>query len=94
MRLVQTLLTEQQAAMIEQALKHLLRDAADGQVAFSSQAEEGAYLQLTGFWQKVVEHPEAFPPRGDMARTVKSIVRRAKGPAQPPSGRRKKRKGK
>jgi hypothetical protein len=88
-QLVQTLLTTDQTSKVAQLLNLALERHEMLGIEWSNETEENEYLQLAGFFQSVTEHPEQFRPMGEMARTVKSIVKRVKGPAQPPSGKRR-----
>lgn len=83
MQFVQALLTTDQTSKVEQALKLVTDRAEDLGIVWASENEENEYLQLAGFFQAVTEHPERFRPTGEHARTLRKMVRRVKGPAQP-----------
>lgn len=93
MQFVQTLLTTDQTSKVEQALKLVLDRADDLGIVWNDENEQNEYAQLAGFFQAVTENPTKFAPRGEMARTVKQIYRRVKGPAQPKSAAPKRSQG-
>jgi hypothetical protein len=83
---IQTLLTDEQALKIRYAIDVLLQDP---ERYVMTDEERTEYERLAVFWGHAVTNPSAFSPTGEMAQRVKTIVRRAKGPAQPPSRRNK-----
>lgn len=78
---VQTLLTDDQALIVTVALKAVIED----ENYVLSDDEQTNYQRLAVFFANVAQTPSAFAPKGELARTVKKIVRQAKGPAQPRS---------
>lgn len=65
----------------------LLRRAAS---TFAPEPEEqDDFEALEHFINTVAEHPSAFPVTGRMAKSIKTRLRRAKGDAQPPSRKNK-----
>lgn len=86
MQFIQTLVTDEQALQIRLAIDMVLQTP-DRFVL--SDEERTEYERLAVFWGHAASNPSAFSPTGEMAQRVKSIVRRAKGPAQPKSRRNK-----
>lgn len=77
MRFAQIVVTDEQAELISAALN----DAAGNEDLHEDDAKQIGRLQL--MFQDVTETPAKYPVTGKMAGTVRSIVRRAKGAAQP-----------
>src|SRR5579859_6179227 len=86
MQFVQTLITDEQALKIRLAIDMVLQDP---ERFVMTDEERQEYERLAVFYGHAVTNPSAFSPTGEMAQTVKKIVRRAKGPAQPKSLRNK-----
>lgn len=84
MQFVETLITDDQALKIRLALDLILQDP-DRYVMTDEERDE--YQRLAVFYGVVATDPSRFAPTGKNAQTVKSIVRRVKGPAQPQSRR-------
>lgn len=82
MQFAQVLLTDEQALMSATAIRLILED--EERYVLTDEERDG-FTKLAGFFGLVAERPTAFAPKGAMARSVKSIVRRAKGAAQPVS---------
>jgi septal ring factor EnvC (AmiA/AmiB activator) len=83
---VQTLITDEQALKIRLAIDMILQDP---ERFVMTDEERQEYERLAVFYGHAVTNPSAFSPTGEMAQTVKKLVRRAKGPAQPKSLRNK-----
>jgi hypothetical protein len=81
---VQLLLTDEQALYLNASVDLLL---ADTERFVMTDEERDNYQRLSVFFSEVVRNPAHFAPTGEMADTVKSIVRKLKGPAQPQSRR-------
>jgi hypothetical protein len=86
----QILLSDEQALMTRLALDLILNDPERYQMTDEERAD---YERLAVFFGTVAAEPSRFAPTGERARTVKSIVRRAKGPAQPASRRKPRSQG-
>lgn len=95
MRFVSVLLTDEQAELAaaalrdaESALREELTDEEHtGEQAANNErvAEDARFAgRLSMLFQDAAENPTKYAPTGKMAATVRGIVRRAKGPAQPP----------
>ena len=82
MQFAQILVTDDQALKTRLALDLILQDPERYEMTDEERAD---YERLAVFFGLVATNPSHFAPSGDMARTVKSIIRRAKGPAQPQS---------
>lgn len=104
MRFVQLLLTEDQAELAaaacrdaEQALAAESGDEWEAQTAAGDPVSQSFYDaqqlgRLALLFRHASESPLQYPPTGKMATTVRSVVRRAKGAAQPkPLNKRKQR---
>ena len=86
MQFVQTLITDEQALKIRLAIDLILQDP---ERFVMTDEERTEYERLAVFYGYAATNPSAFSPTGEMAQTVKTLVRRAKGPAQPKSLRNK-----
>lgn len=86
MQFVQTLITDEQALKIRLAIDLVLQDP---ERFVMTDEERTEYERLGTFYGYAAANPSAFAPTGEMAQTVKSIIRRTKGPAQPASRRNK-----
>ena len=86
MQFVQTLITDEQALKIRLAIDLILQDP---ERFVMTDEERTEYERLAVFYGYAATTPSAFSPTGEMAQTVKQIIRRAKGPAQPKSLRNK-----
>lgn len=84
MRIVQVGLTEDQAKLLLGAAQIAVDRAEDYSI---NPAEVEEFKRLEMFLTAVMLNPEAFPATGRLAKTVKTLTRRAKGPAQPQSRR-------
>lgn len=84
MRFVQPLLTDEQSLLTSLAIKLILEDE---ERFVLSEDERAQYEKLATFFGIVAQRPTQFAPTGQNASTVKSIVKRAKGPAQPQTRR-------
>lgn len=82
MQFAQVLVTDDQALKTRLALDLILQDPERYEMTDEERAD---YERLAVFFGLVATNPSHFAPTGEMARTVKSIIRRAKGPAQPQS---------
>src|SRR5690242_17354963 len=89
-RLVEVVLTEEQAGLLAAAADITLRshEAEDGLVTLNEQEELGM-KQLAVFFVTVASSPQHFPVTGRMAKTVKSRTRAAKGEAKQTSRKNK-----
>lgn len=77
--------TASQSALVAAALQELIYTIAedDGQMAKAERSGMlDAVVQLKVLFTDVAERPTAFPVRGQMARTLKTKLRRMKGPEQ------------
>ncbi|MDE2103114.1 MAG: hypothetical protein KGL39_38065 [Patescibacteria group bacterium] len=88
MQFVQTLITDEQALKVRLAIDLVLQDP---ERFVMTDEERTEYERLAVFYGHAASNPAAFSPTGEMAQTVKKLVRSAKGPAQP-SSRRNRRK--
>jgi len=86
MQLTQLLLADEQALKVRLAIDLVLQDP---ERFVMTDEERNEYERLAVFFGTVASDPSRFAPTGEMAQTVKSLVRRARGPAQPQSGRNK-----
>jgi hypothetical protein len=87
---VQLVLTDDQALLVRFALDQIINDPE----RFVMEDEERAdYERLAVFFGTAAAEPSRFPPTGAQASRVKSIVRRAKGPAQQLSRAKKRSQG-
>lgn len=86
MQFTQILLTDEQALKARLALDLVLEDP---ERFVMTDEERADFSRLAMFFGYVAANPSQFPPAGEMAQTVKTIVRRAKGASQPQSGRNK-----
>lgn len=84
MQFVQMLITDEQALKIRLAIDLVLQDP---ERFVMTDDERTEYERLAVFFGHAGVNPSAFSPTGEMAQTVKTLVRRAKGPAQPQSRR-------
>jgi hypothetical protein len=84
----QVLLSDEQALMTRLALDLILNDPERYEM---TDDERAAYERLAVFFGHIAADPSRFAPTGERAKTVKSLVRRAKGAAQPQSRRKPKR---
>lgn len=95
MRFVQLLLTDEQAEWTAAALRDAEKDLKAqldelGDDAEMWMADDAAMLgRLSMLFQDAAEQPSKYPPTGKRAATVRTIVRRAKGAAQPQSRKNK-----
>lgn len=89
MQYVQLVFTTDQVAELKDGLANVVVDA-------ETEPERLAALNLLQtFLGAALDHPEAFPVTGRMAESIKTRLRRLRGPAQPrPLNRRKKRQEK
>lgn len=96
MRFVQLLLTDEQAELTAAALRDAekaLKELAEEDVPEEHRSYVGENIaqigRLSMLFQDMSENPAKYTPTGEMARTVRSIVKRAKGRPQIPSLRKK-----
>lgn len=85
MQPVEILLTDELALKARLAIDSILAD--DNYVM--EDEEEADFKRLAVFLGQVATHPESFRPQGKNATRVRSLVRKAKGAAQPQSRRNK-----
>lgn len=86
MQFVQLLLTDDQASKLKVAVDLILEDP-ERYVMTEEETED--YQRLSVYFTAVAGSPAHFAPSGEMAKSVKRIMRRAKGPAKPQSRRNK-----
>lgn len=80
MQFAEIVVTDQQALMARLALDTMLADPE----RYAMEDEERAdFERLAVFLGQVAQSPGSFPVSGKNAARIRSIVRRAKGPAQP-----------
>lgn len=79
MRFAEIVITDQQAVMARYAIDALLAD----ENHITTEEERADFERLAVFLGQVATSPEAFPLQGKNATRIRSVVRRAKGPAQP-----------
>lgn len=84
MQFVETLITDEQALKIRLAVDLILQDP---ERFVMTDEERTEYERLAVFFGHAATNPSAFAPTGQQAQTVKTLVRRAKGPAQTQSRR-------
>lgn len=88
MQFAQIVVTDDQALKTRLAIDLILQDP---ERFVMTDEERADYERLAVFFTVVANEPSRFPPTGSAARSVKSMVRRAKGAAQPQSRRKPKR---
>lgn len=76
---VQVTLTTDHARMLHDALR----------VHAPEEDEQNEFLTLEHFFERVAENPGQFPVRGAMASSIKTRMRKLKGPREVPSGKNK-----
>ena len=84
MQFVELVISDEQALMTRLALDIILNDP---ERYVLSDEERQQYERLAVFFGTAAADPSRFPLSGRQAKTIKSIVRKAKGPAQPQSRR-------
>lgn len=79
MTYAQTVITDEQALLLTQAIGLALENSTAEQIG----EDEEALQSLAVFFADVAANPVKYPVTGRMASTVRRIVRASKGPAQP-----------
>jgi hypothetical protein len=79
---VQALLTDDQALLVTVAIKAVIDD--DNYVL--TEEEQTNYARLAVFFAELAKNPSRYAPKGELARTVKKIVRKSKASQTPPTG--------